>query len=76
MNYIWQHLEETQRVLEKIDSDSVEKMVDILVETKSKAGRIFFLGVGEVRQMLLMPSMIFEKFVAWKLMHQLIMCLN
>ena len=45
MNYIWQHLEETQRVLEKIDSDSVEKMVDILVETKSKAGRIFFLGV-------------------------------
>ena len=46
MNYIWQHLEETQRVLEKIDSDSVEKMVDILVETKSKAGRIFFLGVG------------------------------
>ena len=46
MNYIWQHLEETQRVLEKIDSDSVEKMVDILEETKSKAGRIFFLGVG------------------------------
>ena len=41
MNYIGQHLEETQRVLEKIDSDSVEKMVDILVETKSKAGRIF-----------------------------------
>ena len=46
MNYIGQHLEETQRVLEKIDSDSVEKMVDILVKTKSKAGRIFFLGVG------------------------------
>ena len=45
MNYILQHLEETQRVLEKIDSDSVEKMVDILVETKSKAGRIFFPGV-------------------------------
>jgi len=40
MYYIWQHLEETQRVLEKIDSDSVEKMVDILVETKSKADRI------------------------------------
>ena len=46
MNYIGQHLEETQRVLEKIDFDSVEKMVDILVKTKSKAGRIFFLGVG------------------------------
>ena len=44
MNYIYQHLEESQRVLEKIDSDSVEKMVDILVETKSKAGRIFFPG--------------------------------
>ena len=42
MNYLLQHLEETQRVLEKIDSDSFEKMVDILVETKSKAGRIFF----------------------------------
>ena len=40
MNYIW-HIWKTQRVLEKIDSDSVEKMVDILVETKSKAGRIF-----------------------------------
>ena len=32
MNYIWQHLEETQRVLEKIDSDSVEKIVEILIK--------------------------------------------
>ena len=41
MNYIGQHLEETQRVLEKIDSDSVEKMVDILVEPNQKQAEFF-----------------------------------
>ena len=46
----------------KIDSDSVEKMVDILVETKSKQG-IFSRSRG-VQQMLSLND--FEKFVVWK----------
>ena len=35
MNYIWKHLEETNRVIEKIDCDSVEKMVEIFGKSTS-----------------------------------------
>ena len=55
--------EETQRVLEKIDSDSVEKMVDILVETNQS--RKNFPGVSAANASHAVND--FERFVAWKL---------
>ena len=46
MNYTQQHIEETEAILKKIDTARVEKMAELLTETKVKEGRLFFLGVG------------------------------
>ena len=39
MNYIWQHLKETQRVLEKIDSDMNQEMINLITEGENKDNR-------------------------------------
>jgi D-sedoheptulose 7-phosphate isomerase len=39
-------LDETIEIAKKIDTDSIEKMVDILVRTREDGGRLFILGVG------------------------------
>ncbi len=39
-------LAEAQDVIAKIDVDAVERMVDVLAETKAGGGRLFILGVG------------------------------
>ena len=46
MSYARQHLEESKRVIDSIDADSVEKMADVLAATRDRGGRLFFLGVG------------------------------
>lgn len=46
MSYARQHLEESKRVIDAIDADSVEAVVDVLVATRDRGGRLFFLGVG------------------------------
>ena len=46
MNYTQQHIEETEAILKKIDTARVEKMAELLTETKVRGGRLFFLGVG------------------------------
>lgn len=46
MNYSKQHLKETFKILEKLDTKIIENIVNLLVKVKSKGGRIFFLGVG------------------------------
>ncbi len=46
MSYASKHLNEANEIISKIDTDSIEKIVDILVNLKSNGGRIFFLGVG------------------------------
>jgi D-sedoheptulose 7-phosphate isomerase len=46
MNYTQQHIEETEAILKKIDTARVEKMAELLTETKVREGRLFFLGVG------------------------------
>jgi D-sedoheptulose 7-phosphate isomerase len=46
MSYAAQHLKEASEIIEKIDIESIEKMVDLLAKVKSDQGRIFFLGVG------------------------------
>jgi D-sedoheptulose 7-phosphate isomerase len=46
MSYIKQHLNEAIEILGAIRQESIEKIVNLLVEIKKKQGRIFFLGVG------------------------------
>ena len=47
MSYARQHLEEAKRtVIDLIDHDAVEKVAEILAATRTRGGRLFFLGVG------------------------------
>lgn len=46
MNYSKAHLQEAKAILDEIDTVAVEKMADLMAETKTKGGRLFFLGVG------------------------------
>lgn len=46
MNYIKQHFKEAIEIINKIDVESIVKIVQILAQTKGNRGRIFFLGVG------------------------------
>lgn len=46
MNYVQKHLSETIEITQRLDTASIEKVVHLLVETRSKGGRVFFLGVG------------------------------
>lgn len=46
MTYAKQHLDEAARVLAGIDAAVIEKMASLLVQVRSRGGRLFFLGVG------------------------------
>ena len=46
MSYTKSHLDETVQIIKKIDPDQIEKIADVLLNTKVQGGRIFFLGVG------------------------------
>lgn len=46
MTYSKQHLDETIEVVRAIDVNQVENLVSLVAETKSKKGRVFFIGVG------------------------------
>ena len=46
MNYAQQHLNEAVEIIQKMDTNAIEKMVDLLTQVKINGGRIFFLGVG------------------------------
>lgn len=39
-------LAEAQEVIAKIEADRIERMVEVIARTKSRAGRLFILGVG------------------------------
>lgn len=41
-----QYFEEVKEIITKIDLVSIEKVVDVLAETRERGGRLFFLGVG------------------------------
>ena len=45
-DFVKQFFEEASQILTRIDTQSVERMVDILVETRAAGGRLFVLGVG------------------------------
>ena len=46
MNYAESHLKEAIEIINQIDTDSIEKVVNLLQTVKAAGGRIFFLGVG------------------------------
>ena len=46
MNYAESHLKEAVEIINQIDTDSIEKVVNLLQTVKAAGGRIFFLGVG------------------------------
>ncbi len=45
-SYSAQHLAETVEIVQKLDPETLEKMVDLLAEVRDRGGRLFFLGVG------------------------------
>src|SRR5712671_4596402 len=45
-NFSQMFLNEVKQVAEKIDSNTIEKMVDTLAHVQQRGGRLFILGVG------------------------------
>jgi D-sedoheptulose 7-phosphate isomerase len=45
-DYTSRYLSETALIAARIDQGQIEKMIDILLETRAAGGRLFFLGVG------------------------------
>jgi len=45
-NFIKQHLKESAEIIRKLDTDAIDRVVDLLVSVRGRGGRIFFLGVG------------------------------
>jgi D-sedoheptulose 7-phosphate isomerase len=46
MNFSQKHLLETIEIAKLIDSEMIEKMVELLLDVKISGGRVFILGVG------------------------------
>ena len=46
MSYSKQHLDESVEITKAINPETIEKIVDLLVNVKSTGGRLFVLGVG------------------------------
>ena len=44
--YSQQHLAETIEIVQQLDTNVIENMVDILLQTRTNGGRMFMLGVG------------------------------
>jgi D-sedoheptulose 7-phosphate isomerase len=46
MSYSREHLDELGRIIDTVDPAVIERMVDVLADTRERGGRLFFLGVG------------------------------
>ena len=46
MSFVQQHLTEARQIIDELDRDAIERMADVLARTRSRGGRLFFLGVG------------------------------
>ena len=46
MNFSETYLQEVVQIIEQIDANKIEKIVNGLVDLRTKGGRLFFLGVG------------------------------
>ena len=46
MGFVSEYLTEAKKVVEQLDPDAIEKVVQLLAETRDQQGRLFILGVG------------------------------
>lgn len=46
IDYTRAYLEEVGRLAAMLDRSAIDRMIDLLVETRDSGGRVFFLGVG------------------------------
>jgi D-sedoheptulose 7-phosphate isomerase len=46
MSFVSQYISESIEILQKLDTASIERMVEILAATRASQGRLFILGVG------------------------------
>jgi len=46
LEYVKRYLQEVQAIAKLIDLDLMEKMTQIILDVKTKQGRLFFIGVG------------------------------
>jgi len=46
MEYIKKHLDEAKKIIDKIDTNEIQGIIDLLVDLRNKKGRIFFIGAG------------------------------
>lgn len=46
MDFINQYLNETQQIINQLDTQTIHALITLLVELKEKNGRLFILGVG------------------------------
>lgn len=46
MSFSHAHLDEAKRIIDQLDCEVIERMAQLLADTRAKNGRLFFLGVG------------------------------
>lgn len=46
MNFAREHMKEVEEIAQSIDTDTIEEMIEVLVQVKKLNGRLFVLGVG------------------------------
>src|SRR6266852_1528907 len=46
MNYTAQYLRESVQITQQLDSQAIERLLNLLVQVRTECGRTFFLGVG------------------------------
>ncbi len=46
MTYTQQHLQEVAEIIERLDSEAIERVARTLADVRARGGRLFFLGVG------------------------------
>jgi D-sedoheptulose 7-phosphate isomerase len=46
MDYIRRYMDEVREIAARVDSRAIERMVELLCDTRLREGRVFFLGVG------------------------------
>ena len=46
MSFARAHLEDAKRIIDALDVDTIDRMATLLAATRSRAGRVFFIGVG------------------------------
>src|SRR3982751_1548229 len=46
MSFTQQYLSEAGQILERLNIEEIDKLIDLLVGTRARGGRLFILGVG------------------------------